>query len=89
MKVGEPYLQGCWLAVISPVRKVFPLVKKTDQKCSFGVFFDAHTYLKRTVAEDFGENRRWEVGDDRQEDCYAGCDDDHYDVDMLIRWYYD
>ena len=28
MNVGEPYLQGCLLAVISPVLKVFPLEKK-------------------------------------------------------------
>ena len=28
MKVGEPYLQGCLLAVISPVLKVVPLEKK-------------------------------------------------------------
>ena len=36
-------------------------------------------YLKRAVAEDFGKNWCREVGDDRQQDCYAGCDDDHVD----------
>ena len=39
-------------------------------------------YLKRAVAEDLGENRCREVGDDRQDDCYAGCDDDE-NVDFI------
>ena len=39
----------------------------------------AHTYLKRAVAKDFGENRGREVGDDRQDDCYAGCENDDVD----------
>ena len=43
------------------------------------VFLNAHTHLTKTVAEDFGENRCRKVGDDRQKDCYAGCDDDRND----------
>ena len=40
-------------------------------------------YLKGAVAKDFGEDRCREEGDDRQEDCYAGCDDNDYvDVDI-------
>ena len=31
-------------------------------------------HLKRAVAKDCGENGVWEVGDDRQQDCHAGCD---------------
>ena len=36
-------------------------------------------YLKGAVAKDFGEDRCREEGDDRQEDCYDGCDDDRND----------
>ena len=40
LTVGAPHLQVCWLAVISPILQVFPLVKEKINN-SFGFVFNA------------------------------------------------